>query len=275
MIIEHIKQDTTEVTFTLGENTLNLFSLLTSKLYSDPIHSFMRELISNAIDACVENDLPVRYSAMVQNGAFIVRDYGSGLHKEELKDFYTQLGSSTKTHTNELIGGMGIGRLSPLSHAEEFTVDSYYEGFVTNLTVAKPSGVPIMRINHYTQTTEPNGLRVTVKLHPELVKYAQKTLQDIVYFLKYKPENVIPKKNTYCPEFDLNKPVTLLTYDRHISDDLTCAIRSTSPFVQVWIDGFIYQTQIHSELAKGSVLQTRLSPLKYTYTVKMRLDERE
>jgi len=273
MIIEDTKQNSLEAQFSLGDNSLSLFNLLTSKLYSDPIYSFMRELIANAIDACIENNLPVRYTVTLQNGEFTIRDYGSGLHKEELKTFYLQLGSSTKTHTNKLIGGMGIGRLSPLSHSDEFTVNSYYEGFVTNLTVFKSTGVPTMKINHFTQTNEPNGLQVIIPIQNDSESYAQKTLQDIAYFLQHKPENEIPKKNAHCPDFNLDNPVTLTYYEPYVADNFTCAVRPSSPFVQVWIDGFIYQTQINSNLAKSSAFDITLKPNGYTYTVKLTLDD--
>jgi sensor histidine kinase regulating citrate/malate metabolism len=87
-------------------------TLLTSNLYSNPFESFLRETISNAYDAQVENGNPEHTIYLLiqsENGKerFSVRDYGTGISPERFNTIYNKIGSSTKRMSNDFIGGFG------------------------------------------------------------------------------------------------------------------------------------------------------------------------
>lgn len=102
-----------------------LATLLTSNLYSNPLHSFLRETIANAWDSHVEannTDTPVillieetdkEESSYLNNYTtrfsyrLSIRDFGTGLSKERFETIYKNIGSSTKRDSNDYIGAFG------------------------------------------------------------------------------------------------------------------------------------------------------------------------
>lgn len=102
------------------------FKILSSNLYKDKILAICRELICNAYDSHVQvgkKDVPVVVTVpTAANPNFIVEDFGLGLSKEEVEQIYTTYFESTKTNTNELIGGLGLGSKSPFAYTTSFTV---------------------------------------------------------------------------------------------------------------------------------------------------------
>lgn len=82
-------------------------TLLSSNLYSNPKKSFIREIISNAWDSHVEantTDIPVLVK--IDEDKIIIRDFGTGLSVEKFKEYYCNIGSSTKRESNSYIGGL-------------------------------------------------------------------------------------------------------------------------------------------------------------------------
>jgi hypothetical protein len=253
MIIQQPEEITTLAKqFTISDPS-KIFHLLTTKLYSDPMTAFMRELIANAIDVCIENSLPVKYTVDITNELFTIRDYGTGLHKEELTGFYTSLGYSSKTTSNKLIGGFGIGRLSPLSYTESFAIESYYEGFVTNATVSIKTGIPTLAINRHTITDEPNGLKVVIQVNRSYDRglTPQDYLDNVLKYIHHKPMHY----DKPIMPFDLTATVTFIP--RYSQDPL-----------RVWIDGMVYDTDYSIDAFKD--IEQRVFLYRYRdYIIKL------
>lgn len=130
-----------------------LLHLVTHSLYSNP-EIFLRELISNASDACdklrfeginhpdyYENDpeLHVRVSLDKDNNTITISDNGIGLSQQEAidnlgtiaksgtKDFMSKLSGDQKSDA-QLIGQFGVGFYSGFIVAEKITVESRRAG---------------------------------------------------------------------------------------------------------------------------------------------------
>ena len=95
-----------ESTFKIKANG-KAFKILSDGLYSDKIKAIIRELSCNAYDSHIEAGtdkpfdvhLPTRFDP-----TFYIRDYGTGLSKEDVEAIYTTYFESTKTNTNDAIG---------------------------------------------------------------------------------------------------------------------------------------------------------------------------
>ena len=90
-----------------------LLSLITTRLYSDPIGSFLREIVSNANDSHKEAGNPdpvlieVGYHKLTSKYYFRIQDYGTGISTEKFNEIYRKAGKSTRRDTNIFLGGYG------------------------------------------------------------------------------------------------------------------------------------------------------------------------
>ena len=152
--------------FTIETNPA-MFTLLTSKLYTHPGRAVIREWSTNAIDACVASNKPIKFNVHLPTPLqpyFKVRDYGSGLSNDSINSLYCTLGASTKRDSNELTGSFGIGRLAGLSYGSAFTITSYYQGQASTFIVHSEQGVLKLSALGSAPTQEESGLEVTVQV---------------------------------------------------------------------------------------------------------------
>ena len=101
--------------FTISANS-KMFDILSNKIYEDPITAIVRELSTNAIDAHLEagNDKPFQVSLPVPGAStFIIEDQGIGMSNEDVLVVYGSYGNSTKSHTNVVVGALGLGGRTP------------------------------------------------------------------------------------------------------------------------------------------------------------------
>lgn len=115
---------------TISESSMDyIIELLSSNLYTEPINSFLRENISNAWDANVENnktDEPILVDINEEYQYVQISDNGIGISPQRFQDIYLKLGSSTKRDNNQQIGSFGLGRLSSLACSNNVFVDTIY-----------------------------------------------------------------------------------------------------------------------------------------------------
>ena len=134
------------------------FEVLSSNLYQNKILAVIREITCNAADAHKVAGLPLsEIGVHIPSWAdpeFRVRDFGSGLSREDVLSLYTTYFRSTKDTSNDLIGGFGLGSKSPFSVADQFTVTSWHGGAKTTYVCYKDGGLP--RVN--VVSSEPCGI---------------------------------------------------------------------------------------------------------------------
>jgi hypothetical protein len=136
-------------------------------MYSDKILAVVREYSCNAVDANKQagyEDKPIEIrlpSRLLPE--FSVRDYGQGLTFDEIENIYTKYGESTKRHSNEYIGMLGIGCKSAFAYSDNFIVKSYLDGkLYCYEALIDPSKVGKITLLGVSETEEPNGVEVTV-----------------------------------------------------------------------------------------------------------------
>ena len=167
MIITESKQNVItnmtgqENTFSIAQNAF-MAELLSRKLYTNPALAVVRELICNALDASLNRVDVILPSSL--NPTFTVRDYGTGLSKEDMLCLYSTYGFSTKRSDNTQIGGFGVGSKSPFALADTFTVSSVYQGVRTDYVCYKDNGFPKIKEVQSAHTDEHSGLCVSVPI---------------------------------------------------------------------------------------------------------------
>ncbi len=138
---------------TISINTENIFPIIKKFLYSDH-EIFLRELVSNAIDATQKikrlsslgqynkdlGDLTIQVSVNKKKKTITISDSGLGMTAEELKKYINQVAFSGATEfmekfkeakdANEIIGRFGLGFYSAFMVSEKVEIQtlSYQEG---------------------------------------------------------------------------------------------------------------------------------------------------
>lgn len=147
------------------ELTGKTFDVLSSMLYKDPHLAIVRELSCNAYDSHVDNGcLDTPFDIHLPNAIepyFSIRDYGTGMSAETIDTVYTSFFKSTKTHSNDVVGALGLGSKSPFSYTSNYTITSWHSGLKLVYSAFKTSdGIPSIALLDVSDTTEPSGLEV-------------------------------------------------------------------------------------------------------------------
>ncbi len=121
----------TPSTFQIAETRAN-FELWSKRIYADPIKAIIRELSTNAVDAHFEagkSETP--FEIHLPNHLepyFSLKDNGTGMSEEKIHTIYKIYGKSDKTHTNDLVGCLGLGSKSPFAYTQVWSVENRYKG---------------------------------------------------------------------------------------------------------------------------------------------------
>jgi hypothetical protein len=165
-------------------NSAEFFQILSSTLYSDQMLAVVRETTCNAWDAHVESgrtDKPIQIT--VDSTKVVIRDFGFGIHHDNMGPIYGIYGASTKKNDGLQTGGFGLGCKAPFAYTDHFQVTSNHAGTKTIYSMSKSSaqvgGKPaIIPITSF--ATEDTGLEVSINIKPSDMPRFLKLFQLIV-----------------------------------------------------------------------------------------------
>jgi len=233
------------------------FDLLIKKLYSNPINSIVRELVSNAWDSHVaaqQTHVAITVNApTLFDPYFTVHDYGTGLSHEDMTTLYNTICRSDRRGSNSFLGGFGLGSKSPFAYSDQFTVESRYNGWKKLYAVYKDgNNIPTLSLMSTTVTDEPNGLTIKIPV----------TSADHYSFVR-----AIQKELLYFPNINTNTTITPPPVIWTSPDNTITLTKTTPEFngeLYVVVGHVIYQINTQ-ELFKG------INFLNRTYTWKCNL----
>lgn len=140
--------------------TPEMFDLLSSGIYKNPIEAVVREYLANAVDESGVVDIVVPTSLAPY---FKVRDYGKGMSTSFVLELFSSYGFSDKTKNNSQIGGFGIGSKSGFAYTDSFTVRSWVDGTVSTYECTKASdGTFNITLRGSRHTTEVDGTEIII-----------------------------------------------------------------------------------------------------------------
>ena len=238
----------TSGSFTLEANA-HVFKLLTTNVYNNIILAGIRELSTNAIDACIEADLPASFEVhlpVATDPTFFVRDYGPGLSEDTIISLYTTMGASSKRNSNSFNGQFGIGKLAPLAYASSFTVESFFEGKHFSYLITIKDGIPVYLKLGESPSQEPTGLKIS-------------------YAVQAHDINTFIKEATYLYQFFDVKPTTNipLTYPEVLLEGETWAITSGSFSPRLVMGNVPYAISAY-DLPSGTYLKASIGSVSIT-----------
>ena len=170
-------------------NSAKAFSILSSGLYANKIKAIIREYSCNAWDSHImagRADCP--FDVHLPNTLepwFAVRDYGIGLSHDGVVQIYTTYFESTKSESNDVIGGLGLGSKAAFSYTDNFTVTAVKDGRRGVYTAfINEQGVPSIALMMEEETTDPNGVEVRFGVNDsyDFRKFHQEAREVFKYF---------------------------------------------------------------------------------------------
>ena len=178
--------------FTL-QNDHSLFTVLRKNIYSNVILAGIRELSTNAIDACIEADLDVHWEVHIptlEEPFFAIRDYGPGMTLDFLQGDFTVIGASSKRNSNRVNGQFGLGRLSPLAYTSSFTVESWNSGMYYSYLISLQDGIPCaIQLASY-PSSDPSGCRFTYSVEPTDIQKFYHEASKLYKYFTHKPNSI-------------------------------------------------------------------------------------
>jgi hypothetical protein len=159
------------------------------KIYSNKIKAVVREYLCNAIDEHNKFDIKqaVQTGLRAENNesTFYVRDFAKGLSEEDVRNIFGMYFRSTKSKSNDSIGGFGVGSKAGHCYNDTFFVTSYFNGKRTTYTCvlgAGDSGVPVGHIYKIDECdTNETGLEVSVPISSADYHNFKQEIKDFVY----------------------------------------------------------------------------------------------
>jgi len=155
------------VAMTIDDSALaHIMSVLTD-LYSDPEGAIIREYSTNALDAHTDagQSRPIEVTTPSEFAPFLtIRDYGTGLSVDDIRDTFSRYGASTKRDSDDVVGMLGLGCKSALTYADSFTFTSTKDGRTVQVLVARDEdGAGSMSVvSDVPAGDTPNGTAVTI-----------------------------------------------------------------------------------------------------------------
>ncbi len=182
-----------------------MFHMVISGLYSNKPQSITREIWSNAFDAHAmvgKEDVPFEVTFPTSlSPTFSCRDFGPGIAHEDMEGFYTVLGHSTKEDTNKAVGKWGVGRMSPMSYTDTFSVVSRHKGMIAYYSVQLGSdGSPQLHVLAPPMpTTDADGLEVSFPVKRMDVNEFQRAAEIVSYGFTLPPVVTNSQEKTFAP----------------------------------------------------------------------------
>ncbi|MQF98045.1 MAG: hypothetical protein FI729_00725 [SAR202 cluster bacterium] len=180
--------------FAIGDIAF-IVDMFADKVYSHKERAIIRELSCNAHDSHVmagTTDVPFNVHLPTQLEPFFsIRDFGTGLSDDEVRNIFAGIGISTKRDSNEVIGCFGIGSLSPYSMTDSFTVKSYIDGVCRTYTCYRDEErKPVVALLTELATDEANGLEVSLSVEGKWYEFSEEA-QNVFRFW----EGTVPQIN--------------------------------------------------------------------------------
>ena len=188
----YIEQDTVgtfkEITSSIRAEDLGMaLDAVSKNLYSNPIGSFVRELVSNGVDANRANNsaelVKVNIYKEGNTWYFQVKDEGKGMTPEHFKEVYMRWFNSDKRDNNEDIGGFGIGSKSPLSYKETYELTTVADGYEYEYIIVRQSPAPTATLLVERPTNKKSGTTVRIEIdEKDLWKLHDECRKQLIYF---------------------------------------------------------------------------------------------
>jgi len=166
--IESNVENNESMDFGIGDASV-IIEILRNRLYSNPKQTLVQEYICNCRDASREakSKIPLKITLpTILEPVFKVRDFGTGISPDLIKEVFVLYGKSTKRKNDEQTGGFGIGAKSAWAYTDSFTIVTYVNGIERTYLahIGENSNGSLVKLSE-NETNEPNGTEIQIAVH--------------------------------------------------------------------------------------------------------------
>lgn len=179
------------ITEAYGLTNIALIADILSNMYSDPIMAVIREYVANALDShfmAGKAHVPIRVIIPNINHLFFeVHDFGLGLDNIEVKRLW-RYGDSDKNHTDDVIGGFGIGSKAGFSYTNNYEIVATKNGVKRSYITFKNEQGPLTELISEEATDEGNGVIIKIPVKATDINAFREKAQAMLKWLEVQPE---------------------------------------------------------------------------------------
>ena len=182
-------------TFDVEENAV-LFWVMSNALYTYKERAVLRELASNGWDAhktLGKENIPIKIKLpTAMEPELVFQDFGCGMSRQDLENFYFAYFKSTKRASNDSIGGFGVGCKTPFILSQTYSIETIKDGIKNVALAVLDEGIPQSIYVSEEPTTEPSGTIIRIPVSNEVVI---RQLHEEAYklFVKWPVQPIITK----------------------------------------------------------------------------------
>ena len=184
----------------------HIANLLSKKMYSNPIKTIMTEYVQNALDTHRNIHSNKKIKIILPSQTFlwyIVQDFGEGMSKNFILNNLIKYGMSTKTQTNKLYGGFGIGFKASAIYCDNFTMIVNYNNIKYVYDVTNHEGSGNITLLYEEPTNECNGTTIKIPVNINDVTKFNQIYNDGIYQLLYDKIDVYQYINSECKKLSI------------------------------------------------------------------------
>lgn len=167
MIINEKEKSITNIdnfkNFGIELNSIAIQSMI--NMYTNKELAVVRELLTNAWDSHIaagKEETPILLDVFYSDSSiFKIRDYGTGISKENMENYCT-IYSSSKRSTDDQTGYFGVGSKVPFAVVDSYIVNSYFNGMRYSYIMNIADTLPKFALFDETETDETNGLEIII-----------------------------------------------------------------------------------------------------------------
>lgn len=258
--------DDTEYSFEAGPHMMQILS----GLYANPEVALVREYLTNMYDAHIAlhratgswGPKPTLTLPTTFSPTLVFADKGIGMSKETVKGIYTRYGKSTKSNSNDEVGGFGLGAKVAFAYngGVDWTVASVRDG-EKNTFIARigPNGMPVLSHLDSSPTTEPSGTVVTIPIRRQDITTIHSTAQT---YLRHFPLEI----NVENASFKITPKITELSGDDWSIGRGGGGIQNGLTVVVGNVPYHIPEAELVGALRRGGMLSNTTNDAQYFWT---------
>lgn len=191
-VLDTNNKNAESIDFGIGDVS-TIIDILRNRLYANPIRTLTQEYLCNGRDSHRESGnehIPLRVTLPTKLESVLkIRDFGTGLSPERVRDVFVLYGSSTKRSDNVQTGGFGIGAKSAWAYTDSFIVSSYFGGKCrTYIAHTGKNSNGTLELIDEVDSNEPNGVEVQVPVKEADIDQFVTAVYRCTYFWDVKPE---------------------------------------------------------------------------------------